>query len=794
MATVAFSLAGSIIGSQIAAAYSWGAVATAVATAVGSIVGAGIANELFPPRVETERFNDLNITNSAYGLPIPIVYAEQNRIGGNVIWSTGLVETRNVKKVGSFPAKTEIVSYTYSVSFAVALAEGECRNINKVYLNKKLAFDRAAYSGTTDDFTSWTATSGIGFDQADFYSLSFYPGNFTQTPDPVIEAVEGAGTVPAYRGTCYIVFKDLQLKDYGNSLPTVEVELAGLAPATVGGIVSDIMERTGLTVDERGVDQMLYEESVRGFRVAGAGTALNAMKPLLVAYGAIPRENGGAVSVTSRNRGAIATILPEHMLAPNKGSTSGGSGGEVVGPLRIARAPDVDLPKEVTITYYDPDRDYQSSTQRAARDFGNPQSVMATEFPLTLTGDEARKIADRALYEPYLQRVTAQFAVPAHYDVIIPGDLILIPVAGRDRPFRISRTTRGVNGAIEMEAYSDDQVIFGGSTVSAAAPTPTNPLRVTGDAVGYLFNPPLLSGDHTDYSFVAVADNITTPYPGTTVYYSLDDMTFVTAVSLSAKSSVGACTTTLQAPATEAAMDRANTLTVELTNTDDVLSSVTLDELHGGANLAWVGKADGSQGELIQFQTATLVSPGVYTLSKLLRGRRATDHYMATHTASETFVLLEGWGDINNLGADLNRSRYYKFVTNGQDPDDVASGTFTNTGEGGKCRMPCNIRTFRDSGNDISITWTPRTRFFPPGLGYGEVGLSETGGEQYEIDITNSGYSTVYRTISTSNRTTTYTSAQATADGLTPSATRYGIIYQVNTVKGRGHGKRFICL
>jgi hypothetical protein len=38
-------------------------------------------------------------------------------------------------------------------------------------------------------------------------------------PDPKIEAVEGAGNAPAYRGLAYVVIEDLDLTPYGNRVP-----------------------------------------------------------------------------------------------------------------------------------------------------------------------------------------------------------------------------------------------------------------------------------------------------------------------------------------------------------------------------------------------------------------------------------------------------------------------------------------------------------------------------------------------------------------------------------------------
>ena len=56
--------------------------------------------------------------------------------------------------------------------------------------------------------------------------------------------------------------------------------------------------------------------------------------------------------------------------------------------------------------------------------------------------------------------------------------------------------------------------------------------------------------------------------------------------------------------------------------------------MYNGANAALLGE------EIIQFQTAILVGAGLYTLSNLLRGRRATEGATSSHAVGENFVLL----------------------------------------------------------------------------------------------------------------------------------------------------------
>ena len=56
-------------------------------------------------------------------------------------------------------------------------------------------------------------------------TMRVYTGTRDQLPDPKIEAVEGAGTVPAYRGTAYVVIEDLELGRFGNRVPQFTFEV-----------------------------------------------------------------------------------------------------------------------------------------------------------------------------------------------------------------------------------------------------------------------------------------------------------------------------------------------------------------------------------------------------------------------------------------------------------------------------------------------------------------------------------------------------------------------------------------
>ncbi len=88
------------------------------------------------------------------------------------------------------------------------------------------------------------------------------------------------------------------------------------------------------------------------------------------------------------------------------------------------------------------------------------------------------------------------------------------------------------------------------------------------------------------------------------------------------------------APAGDCLFDLANAVMVALVNPAMTLESVGDAALLGGANRAIAG------GELLQFGRAEPVAPGLWRLSRLLRGRAGTAG-AATHAAGEPFVLLD---------------------------------------------------------------------------------------------------------------------------------------------------------
>ena len=140
MAPLAIAMAGYAIGGAI----GYGMGYMMIGSTIGYMIGRYIGNTYFGPGSNVEdregpRLQDLTVQVSSYGQPIPEIFGAY-RVAGNVIWTTGLVETSSTSSgdsggKGGGGGGGDETTYTYSVSFAVALCEGEIAGFGRIWLD-----------------------------------------------------------------------------------------------------------------------------------------------------------------------------------------------------------------------------------------------------------------------------------------------------------------------------------------------------------------------------------------------------------------------------------------------------------------------------------------------------------------------------------------------------------------------------------------------------------------------------------------------------------------------------------
>jgi len=200
MATLVLSAAGAALGSSLGGSVL-GLSMTAVGRFAGATLGRAIDQRILGAggqTIETGRLDRLRLSTAGEGQPIPQIYGRM-RVGGHIIWATQFTEKTSTSGGGK-GGQPKIREYSYSVSLAVALCEGDITSVNRVWA------DGAEVSV---------------FD----LNMRVYSGSGDQLPDSKMEAVEGVGAVPAYRGTAYVVFEDLDLERFGNRVPQFSFEV-----------------------------------------------------------------------------------------------------------------------------------------------------------------------------------------------------------------------------------------------------------------------------------------------------------------------------------------------------------------------------------------------------------------------------------------------------------------------------------------------------------------------------------------------------------------------------------------
>lgn len=203
MATILLSAAGAAVGGSIGGTFA-GLSTAVIGRAVGATLGRVIDQRLLgqgSDAVEHGRVDRFRLANAGEGAAIGQVYGRM-RVAGQVIWASDFKERVSVSGGGGkgAPPRPKTREYSYSVSLAVALCEGEIAGVGRI----------------------WADGQEIA---ANDIAMRVYRGTRDQLADPTMEAVEGAGQVPAYRGTAYVVIEDLDLSAFGNRVPQLSFEV-----------------------------------------------------------------------------------------------------------------------------------------------------------------------------------------------------------------------------------------------------------------------------------------------------------------------------------------------------------------------------------------------------------------------------------------------------------------------------------------------------------------------------------------------------------------------------------------
>lgn len=645
MATLVLTVVGGIVGGPVGAA-------------IGGMIGQTIdRNVLFKPKGrEGPRLTELALQTSSYGAPIAQVFGTM-RVGGCVIWSTDLIESRSRSSAGK--GQPKVTSYSYSASFAVALS-GRCIvGVGRIWADGKLL------RGAAGDFKSQT-----GF--------RLHLGGEDQSVDPLIAAAEN-GIAPAHRGMAYAVFEDLQLADYGNRIPSLTFEVIGDAgPVRVDAAATAISG--GLVTGE-------VPMPLSGF--AAYGNARAVLEMLASASGAWFAPDG------TRLRMRVG-LTAERALAD-----AGFATGERVGQrgVRTLRAID-GVARTITCSHYDPARDYQTGLQRVRRP-GPGEREERIELPAAISADSAKTIAGAAMARAEAERERRTITLGWRDLDVMPG--ACVSIVGATGMYRVS------GWSFEAMVLKLDCVRLAAATAPASASSGrvlTAPDAVAGTTILHAFElPPLDDAVLSAPRLMVVAAGTGSGWRRAALLYSLDDGARWVAADPALRAATMGVLVTVPGTGVSGAIDRHNRFEVDLTHDDMALAGADWAAIDGGANVALIGD------ELIQFGGAEQIAPRRWRLFDLVRGARGTESAMGRQQRGDRFVLIEPDTvtaidlPLSSLGSNV------RVMASGI--GDISGPVVANAAVRGNSVLPLapvHLRTEPLPGGDILVRWIRRSR------------------------------------------------------------------------------------
>jgi hypothetical protein len=638
MATLVLSTVGSLLGGPVGGA-------------IGSLVGQSIDQQIFSSARRGPRIGDLGVQTSSYGTQIARIYGTM-RVAGSIVWATDLVESAATTGAKGQPDTT----FSYSVSFAVALSSRPVSAISRIWADGKLL------RGEGGDFKVST-------------EFRFFTGAEDQVADPLIASIEGLANTPAYRGLALAVFENLELAEFGNRIPFLTFEVvADASPPPLASLLADASE---------GRIACSAPTTMRGYGATGRSIR-DAVEPLIDMFAVDLVDDGDFL----RSPLPANAIVGEDDLGASADATRAAQTESEQTPARL-------LPASVVVTYYDPQRDYQTGQARSEA-LAEWASEAKVELPAVASASDARTLAEDLLARRWAQRDKLTLRLPPKYIALEPGATLHVP--GSPVRWQLQRLTFDSFVAVgELRPLWRAEAAVTGVAGRVLAHSDV----VAGDVVLALVELPDVTGDGSTSPTLYLAASRATPgWKAVPVEVSCG--AFVTSHRTAARKSLLGEASSVLGDGQPWVLDLVNIVEVEMIDHDQWLTSCDDDALAGGANLALVGD------ELVQFGDAQPLGQGHFRLSRLLRGRGGTEWAMPQHAPGDTFLMISP-SSLRPLsfptalrGAQVT-STHVSAVAD-------SSATATLNGEAFRPPAPIGLTAIVDDSGQVHVGWTRRSR------------------------------------------------------------------------------------
>ncbi|MGK7894044.1 MAG: phage tail protein [Xenococcus sp. (in: cyanobacteria)] len=730
-----------------------------------SFAASAVASVLTPKPKSRGSLEDLSVLKSELGVSIPKIYG-RSRVTGNVFWAIDNQRDsgRSRGKGSSGQEEDKIIA-----NFAVMLCEGRVDDIGKIWFNNKLV-----YNPFSEDSATVAKSAEFAADH-----MEIYYGTSTQAESPTIQSYE-SGSIPAFRRRCYIVFRELNITDYG-SVPKVEVEIIAnsyppslrfvldnvlLTKTSLSNLDYDVTALDGIQID--GVILPQDGSSVRDF-----------IEDLQQIYHFITKEVAGKLIFQRLDQ----ELTPIDIETKDLGVREYG---DSLPSLYIeSRIQDLDLPSEISIDYNNSENSYQRGNQRVFKASATHDNPLNIKTNTAINDSQALTACKKSLeyYWEQRRKYTGIF-LDLDYLHLQPGDLINLPIRGNKVLAQIQSKNVGANTIIELECVSYSEYV---NSIAMVAPTagtynPVETVANLGNPTALLLDIPLVRDTDEDIGLygTAIADpNANRQWNGGTMFAADSGGEFGSVASLPNIAAIGTLTTELGA-GNPYSTDRTSRFRVRLDQGE--LNNITDTEFFNFQQMGYLN------GELLVFQNAQLVEENEYEISVLIRGVRGTENAIANHSVGSQFILVRGDdgcidipGDTPTLGIQLD----FKAVPAGAAQTAITNETqIIATGQRLKPYAPAHPRIVKKANNDLYLKWIRRTRKNGYWLSTSETVPLNEDAEVYDLEIYN-GVDLV-RTVTITSPSYLYTSGDQVTDFGSNQSQLTFKIFQVSALLGRG--------
>lgn len=562
---------------------------------------------------------------------------------------------------------------------------------------------------------------------------------------------------------------------------------------TLADICADVSERIGLS----GKYDFSALASVipRGAAVLDRMKAREFLESIMPAYFYDLTDIGPQVIGSLRAGQVSIATIPENDLGAATDPSA------MLDRVSSTRTPDLEIPRDMAVSYYDYNHDYQAGSQADRRSSITQYSSGSNNLtiPVVLTPGEAADVASRVLYQTWIERTPRKVSVPLDYIYVTPSDIIDAVRDGEPYRIRVNKARFNPTQVIDIEGVSEDTGVYNLlagnplADISTGSFTSQTINPIVPPILAILDTAPLRDTDLQEIGIYAAGAPAVFGggFDGESVQASVDNSVYNQEGIVNAKSTMGTADTTLGDCPRWTVWDRVNTIDVTLY--DGQLGSASEAAMVNSlANLVWT-----QTGEIFQFKTSLPLGGHSYRLSTFLRGRYGTEAFVGAHSSGEQVVVIDtsAGADITYNASRIDQGIYWKGVNDSAISRETTPELLTMTTRRQLPFAPYYMQGARDMSDNLTITglrrmrWRGRPLWTPP-----ETDTPVA----MEIDIYNG--LTVVRTLTStlsgggsgvtdaSAFTAYYSAADQTADFGSPQADVSIIAYQLNAIVGRGYG------